>query len=156
MGARRGGWQGGHLTPGIRKKDVICKISLNFRSRLRRSQQMPYISVYSAGKNAKFFVCAYDAPNNGPFCVRRAKNAPTFLSVVGFAPFWKNFCGRPCTSSNISTPRDHVYKKLLELLLQRKLASSQLHIRHKHCTGHKILDFPSNIQRKHSHVIRSI
>ena len=47
-------------------------------------------------KNRKNFRLRLRRAENGHFFARRAENVLTFLSVGGFAPLWKNFCGRPC------------------------------------------------------------
>ena len=46
-------------------------------------------------KKRKSFRLRLRRAENGHFFARRAENVLTFLSVGGFAPLWKNFCGRP-------------------------------------------------------------
>ena len=91
MGARRGGGKGGHLPPPLEfeKLTSYAAVQQNTLKFSLAPTALAIDTLYFSLKRAK--KCKIFRLR-----LRRAENVSTFLSVGGFAPLWKNFCGRPC------------------------------------------------------------
>ena len=96
MGARRGGGKGGTCPLEFEKMTsyvAVLQTTLKFsHAPLALAMDTLYVSVKSR-KNASIFICAFGAPKNGRFFVRRAENVSNFSRVGGFAPLWKISAG---------------------------------------------------------------
>ena len=99
MGARRGGR--GALAPPLEFEKMtsyaaVLQNTLNFSlAPSALATDTLYFSLKRRKKRNNFRLRLRRA-QKWLFFVRRAENLSTFLSVSGFAPLWKNFCGRPC------------------------------------------------------------
>ena len=85
MGARRGGGKGGALAPLPWNLKHMTSYAAVLRKTLKFSLAPSalaidtlYFSLKCREKNTKIFVCAFGAPKNDRFFVRRAENWSTF------------------------------------------------------------------------------